>query len=242
MTDKSRNSHLNVVVSTITRSVRYSVLLVMMVVLYLAAPLLESAYQENASEVILDAITTLTLASLVITVSDSRKHLHVGVGFALVSLMLTWAPVDKFGIIEAADYLTLCAFELFALVLTLGFIFSRDEILPEHVMAGAATYFLLGFAWGHVFMTIQICAPESLLVEVDHNRHLTFSDVVYFSFTNLSSLGYGDIIPVRRIARALAALEAVCGQLFTAVLLGRIVGLSLRQDSRKVEKGQEHVR
>jgi voltage-gated potassium channel Kch len=50
---------------------------------------------------------------------------------------------------------------------------------------------------------------------------------MYFSYTTLTTLGYGDIVPVSQIARTLATLEAITGQLYLAVLVARLVGLHI---------------
>src|SRR5882757_833785 len=49
--------------------------------------------------------------------------------------------------------------------------------------------------------------------------------LTYFSFSTLTTSSFGDILPVHPIARSLANLEAICGQLFPAILLARVVGL-----------------
>jgi hypothetical protein len=53
--------------------------------------------------------------------------------------------------------------------------------------------------------------------------------VLYFSFATLTTLGYGDIVPVSAIARTLATLEAITGQLYLAVLVARLVGLHIAE-------------
>jgi voltage-gated potassium channel Kch len=55
---------------------------------------------------------------------------------------------------------------------------------------------------------------------------------IYFSFITLSTVGYGDITPVSRAARWLAALEAMTGLLYVAVLIARLVSLYSRTESR----------
>ena len=60
--------------------------------------------------------------------------------------------------------------------------------------------------------------------------------MIYFSFATLTSVGYGDIVPVHPTARALANLEGIIGQLFPATLLARLVTLELK-DRRYRSKG-----
>jgi voltage-gated potassium channel Kch len=59
------------------------------------------------------------------------------------------------------------------------------------------------------------------------------SDFTYYSYVTLTTLGYGDIIPISTSARSLALLEAMMGQLYLAVLVARLVGLHISQSMMK---------
>ena len=59
---------------------------------------------------------------------------------------------------------------------------------------------------------------------------------IYYSFVTLSTLGYGDIVPKVSAARMLAAVEAITGQLYLAVLVARLVGLHISQSTPKVDR------
>jgi len=58
-----------------------------------------------------------------------------------------------------------------------------------------------------------------------HGRPPSFSDYIYFSFTTLTTNGYGDIVPLGGFVRAVAALEMVVGVLYIAVLVARLVAV-----------------
>jgi hypothetical protein len=60
-----------------------------------------------------------------------------------------------------------------------------------------------------------------------------FRGVIYFSFTTLTTLGYGDITPLTGIAQNLSVLEAVVGQIYLVVLVARLVGLHIASSSQK---------
>ncbi len=59
------------------------------------------------------------------------------------------------------------------------------------------------------------------------HRHERLAQLIYFSMCTLTTVGYGDIVPVARFARTLAWLEAVTGQLYLAILVARLVGLQI---------------
>jgi hypothetical protein len=86
-----------------------------------------------------------------------------------------------------------------------------------------AAYLLLGLAWALAYDIVALVAPGAFsapsAVEARKGRF------IYFSFVTLSTLGYGDMTPVHPVARSLAAAEALTGQLYPAILLGRLVSL-----------------
>ncbi|HHO58670.1 MAG TPA: two pore domain potassium channel family protein, partial [Thiotrichales bacterium] len=63
--------------------------------------------------------------------------------------------------------------------------------------------------------------------------YLNFSDVAYYSFVTLTTLGYGDITPVSPIARFLVYMEAVVGVFYMAVLVASLIGMGISDASRK---------
>jgi hypothetical protein len=76
-------------------------------------------------------------------------------------------------------------------------------------------------------------APGSLAnVASETEPFQAYSSILYFSFVTLTSVGYGDIVPVQPFVRALCNLEAIIGQLYPATLLARLVTLELEQRHR----------
>ncbi len=75
---------------------------------------------------------------------------------------------------------------------------------------------------------------ESSLAGIPTGEH---SRLIYFSFSTLTSVGYGDVHPVHRIARSLATAEALIGQLYPSILIATLVGLSLQARANAVTGG-----
>ena len=61
----------------------------------------------------------------------------------------------------------------------------------------------------------------------------TSATLLYFSYTTLTTLGYGDIVPVNEFARVFTSVEAIGGQLFLAVFIARLIGLHLAHQSKR---------
>ena len=63
-----------------------------------------------------------------------------------------------------------------------------------------------------------------------------FSELMYFSFVTITTLGYGDLIPVKPLARTVAFLEAIIGQFYVAVLVAWLVGMYLSEKGQHRQK------
>ena len=97
-----------------------------------------------------------------------------------------------------------------------------------------AAYLLLGFIASALFAAMGAVDPQTINIPASALDTVTRdSSYLYFSFVTLTTLGYGDIAPVTPMARSLAVLVAVTGQLFMAVLLARVVSLYVSHSSEK---------
>ena len=100
------------------------------------------------------------------------------------------------------------------------------ERVDTNVIAGALCgYVFLGFAWGFTYTLIEQLAPGSF--STPDALSVPGAPLFYFSFTTLTTLGYGDIAPVSGTARALAITEALTGQIFLVVIVARLVALQI---------------
>ena len=114
-------------------------------------------------------------------------------------------------------------------------VFAPGRITFHRVNGAVLLYLTIGLTFVGLYTLVGLCAPHAFAgFSVSHDRGLA-SSVIYFSFVTLTSVGYGDIVPVHPVARALANLEGIIGQLFPATLLARMVTLELedRRDRRR---------
>ena len=104
----------------------------------------------------------------------------------------------------------------------------REGPTNRHRIYGAvAAYLLLGLDWAFGFRLVDVLLPGSFHGLAWAPEAHNLSSFVYFSFCTLTTAGYGDIVPVTLPARSLANVESLVGQLFPAVLLARLVGMSV---------------
>jgi hypothetical protein len=98
----------------------------------------------------------------------------------------------------------------------------------EHLYAALSAYLLAGIFFGNFYWVLQQIWPGTFAVTGDFSR----MSAIYFSFVTLATLGYGDIVPRSDVARGLAIVEGVGGQLFLAVMVARLVSLYGRGSPR----------
>lgn len=117
------------------------------------------------------------------------------------------------------------------LLMIIGHLMREQEITADIVMGGACAFVLFGFVWGFAYYLLDILQPHSFTRTNPLNNEV--SDYIYFSFVTVTSLGYGDILPVTQQARGLSVLEAIIGQLYLAIMISRLVSLHISNSQGK---------
>ena len=114
--------------------------------------------------------------------------------------------------------------------ITLRYVYKEGPVTSQRIQAAVAAYLLIVLAFALGYMLISYFIPVAFgfadkSPNIDDPR---FEYILhYFSISTITTLGYGDIVPVHPFARTLATVEALVGQLFPAILLARLVSLSV---------------
>ena len=116
----------------------------------------------------------------------------------------------------------------------------KDHLGNEQSIVGAlCAYLLLGLAWTMAYSMVCSADPGAFSVRifddadgggVERSRHASFSQLIYFSITTITTLGYGDIVPRSPLAKSLAMCEVLTGVAFLTVVLSVLVGMLGRRD------------
>ncbi len=124
-------------------------------------------------------------------------------------------------------------------VMTLKHTFREGPVSVHRVMGGVAAYLLIGLTWAFGYKLLMQERPDAIHFESSLAGIPTGepSRLIYFSFSTLTSVSYGDAHPVHRIARSLATAEALIGQLYPAILIATLVGMSLQARANAVTGG-----
>ena len=119
---------------------------------------------------------------------------------------------------------SVAAILVIALVL-LAQVFRAGPVTSYRLQGAIAVYLLFGVGWAHAYLLTGLLHPGSF--NTPPGDIPSVLDWAYFSFITLTTVGYGDITPVRPIARMLAMGEALTGQLYLAVLIARLVAMEV---------------
>jgi len=151
----------------------------------------------------------------------SKIKTGISLSLALPAILLLW--VNQFTEIRAIEIMFgsfMSAFSLFSVFCLLSHIFRAKKVDFDLLAGAASVYLLFGISWGMLYSLLDLLVPGSFNVpEALSQQTLSGWPVFnYYSFTTLTTTGYGDISPVTIYAQSLSILEAVTGVLFTACI------------------------
>jgi voltage-gated potassium channel len=202
-------------------------LLAALLAFLILSPLAQIIFPQNAS-IIVNFTFTITIVIGVWSLIDDRKWFLFGLGLAAFSLLL--ALLEFFyssEFIYIASILVLLFFLINSLVLAIKHILFGPKIDMNKIVGSITIYLLIGIIWALLYGLIEVLIEGSFsgnLLNVGGSR---FWDLIYFSFVTLTTLGYGDILPMNTYARTLAYIEAIVGQFYIALLVASLVGAHL---------------
>lgn len=103
-------------------------------------------------------------------------------------------------------------------------IFTEKIIGEDTIIGGICIYLMIGLVW-YLFYSLVVLIDFNAFDNIAPTVTSTSQKLLYFSFTTLTTLGYGDILPISGLAMTLTNLEAIIGQMFPAIFIARLVGL-----------------
>lgn len=112
----------------------------------------------------------------------------------------------------------------------LRYMFADRRVTPDELWATGATFTVVAWAFAYLYVAIQIAWPGSFIAAVDPDLARTWVELLFLSFTNLTSTGLSDVVPVLPQARGLVMIEQLAGLLYVALVISRIVGLTVNRE------------
>ncbi len=195
--------------------------LVMLALFIVSAPFVEKLPNGTFID---GSILTAVLISGVLAVGRSRRILIVALVLVAPAVIGRWAHEFQPKLPNGVFLAPALVFIVFLIGHLLFFILRAPRVDAEVLCAGLSAYLLLGMAWMFAYLLL----PEDsfgFTVGPATDHVMTAFNAYYFSFITMTTVGYGDIVPMSDVARMLATVEAVTGTLFMAVMIARLVSL-----------------
>lgn len=219
---------------------RFPILLASLAALILVSPFLGDPDVRTRSGVP-EIILVLLYMSMLLAAAHaaSRSRATVIAAWCLVTPLLALWVLDM---VTAPNSVAIprhamgIVFEGYIVILMLGYLFSTERVTTDTIAASLCIYFLLAVLWAEVYSIMEIVEPGSFHVAGSEERDVPLelgggrggtAIALYYSFVTMTTLGYGDVVPRSAPARMFAAMEAVTGQMYLAVLVARLVGMHI---------------
>ena len=192
----------------------------LLVAVIVAVPLVEGLAQLPIGVML--GLAGLTIPILAVAAaSDRRGHRRVAFSLAAISALANGATLPDRGVPLWAGNGAALIFLGYTTYLVLRAVVGSAQVTPEIVTGALASYIMIGLTWAIAFGVVETRWPGSIHFPGDAAPRL--SDLLYFSYVTLLTIGYGDILPVSSAARTLVVLEGLLGMAFTTVLLAMLV-------------------
>jgi hypothetical protein len=213
---------------------RNAALLVVLLLLIVVSP----SIPEGNSGVLFELVFDSILIAGVYSVGPGRHRWPFWL-LTVVTLAARWGELLSGGPhLDVGALLITVLWLICAVSMVIGHLFQRRDVTVDTILGAVVTYLLAAIAFTFVFEIVELLQPGSFSGIPDQarsHRAELGSSMLYFSFVCITTMGYGDIVPVSDIARPLAVLEGVFGQLYLAVMIARLVGLHIASSHNREE-------
>jgi hypothetical protein len=214
---------------------RFSALLVSLVLLFLVGPLMPG--NQTFIDKVFGILMLAVLISCLRAISRTRGFflfmlvftlINVGIGsFEIFSNMET----ESFRIMVLAVRLSYFAVVFFSIMF---YVLDDSSVTGDKICGAISAYMLMGVTWSFVYALFYQIDPGTFRVpeELLSTETVNSTWTLYFSFTTLTTLGYGDIVPQKSGVQSYAIMEAASGQIFLAVIIARMIALHILHERK----------
>jgi voltage-gated potassium channel Kch len=219
------------------REERYTILLASVFVYIILSVILP---QRAWSQILIDVIFFILVLSVVFETARFRS-IYSLLGFLgllatlghIISYLWAGTPLSR-SILAVSSILFMTA----AIHRVSRRVLGSKVVTGDTIRGAIIIYLFIGTLFSSIYILIEIIFPGSFLITNTAGKPITISleDISrlfgYFSFVTLTTLGYGDIIPIKDLSRTMAWIEAFTGQIYLAVIIARLVGMYIVQSNK----------
>ena len=169
-------------------------------------------------------IAILGLVVMAVRSSPGLTWIGVMLGLPATALLLIQAVTRDDALLPYSS-----AFEavlyFYAAGALIAYMLADHEITRDELFAVGATFTLVAWAFAYSYTVCQAIEPGSFTAAVDPSADRSWVELLFLSFTTLSSTGLSDVVPIKPFARSLVMIEQLAGIAYVAMVVSRLVGL-----------------
>ncbi len=170
---------------------------------------------------VLSVLSVVVVLAGVYVASANKRSVVI-----MLILALPWFLSEWFFIIGKTVFVGFFFF-IYVIWILFDMIIKTKEITENTLYGTVCIYLLLGLLWASLYGLIDEIIPGAIFYSEYGEHTLTHNELIYFSYTTLTTLGYGDITSVTPVGRIMAVIEAITGQLFIVFMVGRLLSIYL---------------
>lgn len=202
-----------------------AVLLVVQLLGVLLYPAMEGSRGGRvAFEVLGFVVLVLAVFSVRATPGLTWVSICLGIPAITLSLVEEFKPLDTVTAVSAVFH---AAFYFYAAYSMLRYMLSDQNVTTDELYATGATFTLVAWGFAYMYVFVQALVPGSFIAAVDPGNDRTWMELLFLSFTTLSSTGLSDVVPITSWARSVVMIEQVAGLGYVAIVVSRLVGLTI---------------
>ncbi len=200
-----------------------AILLVVQLLGVLVYPAMEGSRGGRVGFEIL-GIVVLTLAVFSVRSTPGLTWISICLGIPAVVLSLVDVFWPSAAVVVISSVLH-AVFYFYAAYSLLRYMLSDHDVSTDELWATGATFTLVAWGFAYSFVFVQALVPGSFTAAVNPQDDRTWMELLFLSFTTLSSTGLSDVVPVKAFARGLVMIEQLAGVAYIAMVVSRLVGL-----------------
>jgi len=208
---------------------RYTTLLISLVVMILLPFFFEGPGQQVLSSICMSLVFIIAVEA----VSTRRRFLIFGIIIAAILISFEWLLffIKEEHSLRIVAYIFIFCFMSFIISRLVKAIMGNKKVDREIIMAAISIYLILGVLGALLAGIIDVVYPEAYTISTEGSG-LLWVNFLYYSFVTMTTLGYGDIVPIMEESKALSFMLAIIGQFYIAIIMAILVAKLISQSDK----------
>ena len=185
------------------------------------------------------ALFVLALAVFAVRMTPALSWISGVLGVPVVVFTI-WEAVDP-GVEAVVLWSAVfhAAFYFYTAYALLRYMFDDHIVTTDELYATGATFTVVAWGFAYVYLAVDVVVPDSFTAVGDPLQARAWFEMLYLSVTTMTSLGLSDIVPVRPHARSFVMIEQIAGMLYIALVVARMIALTVARTTTREERRGE---